>query len=202
MTMQAGGIFRAGVTRMAILPLAALLALPGCVAINVTDNGSTASADAEAHHDYLEANSYAVSADPMGDVDAALARAAERDTRMLLVMGGNWCHDSRALAGWLETERFAALIEDHYELVFVNIGLPQTGDGHNLDIAARFGVDNIEGTPNLLVVTPEGLLVNRDTATSWRNAASRSEDAIYDELVELAHRPALIEPVEGIEIAQ
>ncbi|MBH5320997.1 thioredoxin family protein [Erythrobacter sp. JGD-13] len=187
---------------MAITPLAALLALPGCVAINVSDNGPAASADAPEHHDYPEATPYDVTVDPMVEVDAALARAAERDTRLLLVMGGNWCHDSRALAGWLETERFANLIEEHYELVFVNIGLPQTGDGHNLHIAERFGVVDIEGTPNVLVVTPDGLLVNRGTAKSWRNAASRSEDAIYDELVELADRPAGIQPVEGIEIAQ
>ena len=36
------------------------------------------------------------------------------------------------------------------------------------------------------VVTADGTLVNADTATTWRNAASRSEDAIYEELVGLA----------------
>ncbi|MBY6015581.1 thioredoxin family protein [Qipengyuania gaetbuli] len=133
-----------------------------------------------------EARPYAVTKNPMGEVDAALARASERGTRVLLVMGGNWCHDSRALAGWLETPRFAELVESKYELVYVNVGLPQTGDGHNLDIAQRFGLEELPGTPNLLVVTADGTLVNADTATTWRNAASRSEDAIYEELVGLA----------------
>ncbi|MCA0910454.1 thioredoxin family protein [Qipengyuania gaetbuli] len=133
-----------------------------------------------------EARPYAVTKNPMGEVDAALARASERGTRLLLVMGGNWCHDSRALAGWLETPRFAELVERKYELVYVNVGLPQTGDGHNLDIAQRFGLEELPGTPNLLVVTADGTLVNADTATTWRNAASRSEDAIYEELVGLA----------------
>lgn len=140
----------------------------------------------EAAHDYPEAESYAVSEDAMGDVDAALARAAESEKRVLLVMGANWCHDSRALAGWLESERIGALVEERYELVFVNIGMPQRGDGHNLDVARRFGLPDLPGTPNLLVLTSEGELVNADTATTWRNAASRSEDAIYDELVSLA----------------
>ena len=133
-----------------------------------------------------DARSYAVSANAMADVEAALARAATTGKRVLLVMGANWCHDSTALAGWLETPRFAALLADRYELVFVNVGMPQTGDGHNLDIARRFGLAEFPGTPALLVLTAEGEAVNRDTAASWRNAASRSEDAIFAELTALA----------------
>lgn len=178
------------------LVIAAPLALAGCT----TPAGNPVGAQVPAHP---EATSYLVTENPMAQVDAALARAAAEDTRLLLVMGANWCHDSRALAGWLGTERFTALLDEHFELVFVNIGLPQTGDGHNLDIARRFGLEELPGSPNVLVVTPEGTLVNPDTATIWRDAASRSEDAIYTELAELAHRPArTIFPVEGIEIAE
>ncbi|MEQ5787626.1 thioredoxin family protein [Erythrobacter sp. NFXS35] len=137
-----------------------------------------------------EAKSYAVTPDAMGDVDAALARASANGKRVLLVMGANWCHDSRALAGWLETPRFAALVAERYELVFVNVGLPQSGDGHNLAIAERFGLEGFPGTPALLVLTAEGQLVNADTAQSWRNAATRSEDAIHAELAALAEAPA------------
>ena len=133
-----------------------------------------------------EARSFDVSRDAMADVDAALERAAKGGKRVLLVMGANWCHDSRALAGYLETPKFSELVEREYELVFVNIGMPQTGDGHNLDIAQRFGLDELPGTPNVLVVTPPGTLLNPETATTWRNAASRSEDEIYAELVRLA----------------
>lgn len=164
--------------------LAALL-LVGCA--TVSDN--VARNAAPAIHDYPEARSYAVSNDAMADVDAALVRAGQAGKRVLLVMGANWCHDSRALAGWLETERFATLVEAQYELVFVNIGMPQSGDGHNLAIAQRFGLENLPGTPNLLVLTAEGKLVNGDTATTWRNAASREEDAIYEELVMLTKAP-------------
>jgi len=142
--------------------------------------------DSESAHDYPEARSYAVSEDAMADVDRALARAAERGKRVLLVMGANWCHDSRALAGWLATDRFKALIDAQYELVFVNVGMPQSGDGHNLKVARRFGINTLPGTPNLLVLTPEGKPLNADTATSWRNSASRTQDAIYEELAALA----------------
>jgi thiol-disulfide isomerase/thioredoxin len=135
-----------------------------------------------------EARAYAVTPSAMGDVDVALARASASGKRVLLVMGANWCHDSRALAGWLETPRFAALVAERYDLVFVNVGMPQTGDGHNLDVARRFGLAEIPGTPALLVLTAGGEAVNADTAASWRNAASRSEDAIFAELTALAGR--------------
>jgi hypothetical protein len=133
-----------------------------------------------------EARSYAASPNAMADVDAALARGAASGKRVLLVLGANWCHDSRALAGWLETPRFAALTAERYETVFVNVGMPQTGDGHNLDVARRFGLAEVPGTPALLVLTAEGRAVNLDTAASWRNAGSRSEDAILAELAALA----------------
>lgn len=136
--------------------------------------------------DHPEARPYGVTADPMAQVDSALARAAARNTRVLLVLGANWCHDSRAFAGWLETPRFAALVEASYELVYVNVGMPQTGDGHNLDVARRFGLEAMPGTPAVLVIRPDGSPVNADSAASWRNAASRSEDAIFSELTALA----------------
>lgn len=133
-----------------------------------------------------EARVYDVKPDATADVDAALARASASGKRVLLVMGANWCHDSRALAGWLETPRFTALVAERYELMFVNVGMPQSGDGHNLDIAQRFGLKDFPGTPAVLVLTADGKLVNPGTATSWRNAASRSEDAIIAELTALA----------------
>ena len=133
------------------------------------------------HHP--EARAYDAQLDATAAVDSALARAGERDTKVLLVMGANWCHDSRALAGLLQTPRFAELIDEHFELVIVNVGMPQTDDGHNLHIARRFGLEALPGTPNLLVIDPQGTLVNAETATTWRNAASRDADAIYAELL-------------------
>ena len=133
-----------------------------------------------------EARSYHVSDNAPADVDAALARARQSGKRVLLVMGANWCSDSRALAGWLATDRFAELIERKYELVFVNIGMPKSGDGHNLGIARRFGLPELPGMPNVLVLTSEGVLVNPTTATTWRDAESRTGDAIYEELATLA----------------
>jgi len=129
-----------------------------------------------------EARSYDASADADTEVRAAFDRAAERGTLVLIAMGANWCHDSRALAGWLETPRFQALIAENFELVYVDVDRPQEERGRNMQIAWQRGVTEIEGTPVLLVARADGTLLNRDTAKSWRNAASRSGDAIYAEL--------------------
>lgn len=157
--------------------LAIAASLAGCATV-------PAQTQAEALHP--EARPYAEDLDAGAAVDAALARAAVRDTRVLLVMGANWCHDSRALAGWLETPRFRDLTMQYYEVVFVDAGTPQKGQGRNLEIARRFGIEDLPGTPNLFVIRPDGTLVNRDSVTGWRNAASREEDAIHAELLSLA----------------
>ena len=136
-----------------------------------------------------EVRSYPADAHASADVDAALARARQSGKRVLLVMGANWCGDSRALAGWLATERFAELIQRKYELVFVDIGMPSRSNRLNLEIARRFGVPDLPGSPNVLVLTNEGTLVNATTATTWRNAESRTGDAIYEELASLADQP-------------
>jgi hypothetical protein len=164
------------VIRAAVATVLAL-ALTGCVATSA------------AGPRHPEARAYSVTPDAKADVDAALARASASGKRVALVMGANWCHDSRALAGWLETPRFAALTAQHYEVVYVDVGVPQTGEGRNLEIARRFGLAELTGTPALLVLTPDGRVVNLDTAASWRNAASRSEDAIFAELAALVTTP-------------
>lgn len=132
--------------------------------------------------EHPEATPYDPALDATAAVDAALLRAAERGTLVMVVMGANWCHDSRAFAGWLETKRFKALTDARYEVVYINVGRPQTGDGFNLDIAERFGLEGVTNTPTILILDSEGRLLNAETAKDWRNAASRSEDEIYDEL--------------------
>jgi hypothetical protein len=58
--------------------------------------------------------------------------------------------------------------------------MPRLGEGRNLDLARRFGIKKIKATPMVLVLSPDGKLLNsKRDAASWRNAASRSEDDIY-----------------------
>ena len=138
---------------------------------------SAAAVDAPAHP---EARPYDETADASEAVAAAMTRAALADKRVIVVMGANWCHDSRALAGWFATPRFAAMLDAKYEVVFVDAGQPASGDLHNAAIARRFGLKTLKGTPTVFVTAPDGTRLNsRKDAASWRNAASRDEDAIF-----------------------
>ena len=132
-----------------------------------------------------EATPYDASRDARADLDRAIANARAQGRHVLAVFGANWCHDSRGLAGLLQTPRFRALTEARYEVVFIDSGTPQIGKGRNLHLASGLGVTGIEGTPTVIVLAPDGAVLNADTAKSWRNAASRSEDAVYLELERL-----------------
>lgn len=163
-------------SRFAAGLLLAALALPAL--------GSCTTIGVDAAHP--EAKAYDRSREASADVDAALAKSQISGKKMMLVMGANWCHDSRAFAGWMKTPRFAAMLEQNFETVYIDVGVPQNGKGRNLAIAGRFGLGDIVGTPTVMIVAPDGTLLNSDTAGSWRNAASRSEDAIFDELAAYA----------------
>jgi thiol-disulfide isomerase/thioredoxin len=128
-----------------------------------------------------EASPFKASADAKADVDAALARAKQSGKRTLIIMGANWCHDSRALAGWFASPRFSNMLNSRYEVVYVDVGFKD----RNLDIARRFKAKKIKGTPTVLIISAQGKLMNKADAGSWRNAASISGDDTYRYFAEL-----------------
>ena len=122
-------------------------------------------------------------ADPMPAIDAALAKAKLSGKPVLLVMGTGGCHDSAWLANLLATDRFAP-VRARYEIVYADIGMPHIrGLGRNPEVAKRFRF-KIKGTPTVAILDADGAVLNRKAAPKWRNAASRSDDDIYNELMD------------------
>jgi len=112
---------------------------------------------------------YQSSDNPLADVQQALDRAAENDRLALVVVGANWCHDSRALAARLYRSPLAEVIQEDYELVFVDVGFYENGR----DVVQQFGVANYYATPTVLIVDPSsGALLNDEDRHVWTNAYS------------------------------
>ncbi|MEO5492723.1 MAG: thioredoxin family protein [Sphingomonas sp.] len=109
------------------------------------------------------------------DVAAAMARASANGHRIILVFGANWCHDSRTLAGWFATPRFREMLAGKYEIVWIDVGQKDK----NLDLARRFGLNGIMGTPTVLIVDAGSKPSNLADAPGWRNASTRTGDAIF-----------------------
>jgi len=85
------------------------------------------------------------SADPLADVQQALGRAEDGDRLALVVLGANWCHDSRALASRLHSSPLAEVIQQDYELVFVDVGFLDKGRA----VTQQFGVPHLYSNSTL-----------------------------------------------------
>jgi thiol-disulfide isomerase/thioredoxin len=112
---------------------------------------------------------YQPSVDPLADVQQALSRADDSDRLALVVLGANWCHDSRALASRLYRSPLAELIQENYELVFVDVGFYDKGR----EVLPQFGVANFYATPTVLIIDPSsGTLLNDEDRHIWSGAYS------------------------------
>ena len=110
---------------------------------------------------------YQPSVDPLADVQEALSRADDGDRLALVVLGANWCHDSRALASRLHQPPLAEVIQERYELVFVDVGYYDKGRA----VVQQFGVAHFYATPTVLIIDPSsGALVNDEDRHIWSNA--------------------------------
>lgn len=110
---------------------------------------------------------YHPSANPLADVQRALDRAENGDRLLLVVLGANWCHDSRALASRLNRPPLAERIQQHYELEFVDAGFLDEGRA----VMQRFGVAHYYATPTVLIIDPSsGQLINDEDRHQWSNA--------------------------------
>ena len=124
---------------------------------------------------------YPAAADACADLDAARADAARTGRSAVIVFGGDWCHDSTGLAKVLTSPAFRDEFGARFSVTFIDVGVPQTGNGRNLDLIARYGVKRMRGTPAMFVIGPDGAARNsRRDAQGWRNADSRGEAAILD----------------------
>jgi len=117
---------------------------------------------------------YLPAEDPVADLEAKLAAARNSGKRLLVIAGGNWCHDSRALAARLFTPPLESVIDSHYETFFVDVGYLDKGE----DVLGMLGIPVYYATPTVLIVDPvSGAVVNAENRHQWGDAASIGMDA-------------------------
>lgn len=105
------------------------------------------------------------------EVHATLAAAREQargaDKLLMVVLGADWCHDSRAFADYLQDPDFRTLIDARYVVERVNVGFYE----NVRPVVDAWDLPVIYGTPTVIVEEPNsGVILNRDTLPYWRNA--------------------------------
>jgi thiol:disulfide interchange protein len=114
-------------------------------------------------------------------VDAAFVRARTEHKLVLINLGANWCADCRILAGVMALHDLKPFVESHYVVVDVDVGRIN----RNLQIPARFGLTGRpEAVPCILVVDPNGQLLDRDHTEALENMRALTPQAVADWLAQ------------------
>jgi hypothetical protein len=114
-----------------------------------------------------------VPGDSLASISSAMVTAGNNNKLVLVIMGANWCHDSRALASRIENLPLSNIIGEHYETVFVDVGYLDKGK----DVITSLGVPIYYATPSVLIVDPVSRkLINADNRHQWGNAANINMD--------------------------
>ena len=157
-----------------------LLAVALSIGIFTTGNlhaSESAKADEAPHLATKQGELYLPSEDAMADVSRAIETAQDNRKLVLVVMGANWCHDSRALASRLYDPPLDTIISENYETVFVDVGYLEKGK----DVIASLGTPVYYATPSVLIVNPvNSEVINAHNRHQWADAASISMQASID----------------------
>ncbi|WP_428376791.1 thioredoxin family protein [Lichenicoccus sp.] len=110
-------------------------------------------------------------------VAAAVRQARQSGRRLLIDFGANWCPDCRMLAGVMRLAPVQPWVAQNFVPVSVNVDHFNV----NMDIARRYGVV-VKAIPTVLIVTPDGKLLNADGTLTLGNARTMSSQAVVDQL--------------------
>jgi thiol-disulfide isomerase/thioredoxin len=120
---------------------------------------------------------YDEQADAHKDVALGISRAAATHKYVLIEFGGNWCPDCRVTAGVLAMDGVEAWVNKTFTVIPVDVGRMNK----NLDIAQAYGV-KIVAVPTIIVLDPEGHMVNSGNPAALKDARGMTPQAIVDTL--------------------
>ncbi|NMH61171.1 thioredoxin family protein [Alteromonas ponticola] len=118
---------------------------------------------------------YESHSDPLKQFQSTLQQARESNTLVLLIIGANWCHDSRALAKQMQSNSVNKVLTRHYSPMVVNAGwLTDLSP-----LLAPLGHPAYFGTPSVFIIDPEHqIILNRGSVQRWQSAHSESSSSL------------------------
>lgn len=111
-------------------------------------------------------------------VNEAVNRAADERKPLLLILGADWCHDSRALAGYFDTPEVKKAAQS-FEVLSVDVGYLEDKS----DWLQQFAYPAYFATPTVLAIDPVSKTVlNRESLVKWQSAHNESALILADYL--------------------
>jgi hypothetical protein len=121
------------------------------------------------HAETLDKFIFTANEDPLGQVETALEAAKTENKLAMVVMGAQWCHDSRALAENFSKPSMQSILDERYVIQFIDVGYLQD----RRKLVEKLGYPNYFATPTVLIVDPNtNTLLNYDDVKIWQNADS------------------------------
>ncbi|MEP6389472.1 MAG: thioredoxin family protein [Halioglobus sp.] len=138
--------------------------------------------------------------------EEAKAAAVKQQQLLMVVLGANWCHDSRDFSDKLEQNEIASQLSPRYHVFKVNVGFFDTLQ----PLLGLFDIPVLYGTPTVIVVEPAtGQVLNDATLSYWRSSETRSAEetlayfsdfpAEPENISEPALSPALVDALSQID---
>ncbi|MBF7073286.1 thioredoxin family protein [Glaciecola sp. MH2013] len=124
----------------------------------------------------LEQYIFTPSDEPLAQAKLTLQKASAENKYALIVLGAQWCHDSRGLAASFSDAKMQSILQTQYQTQFIDVGFLED----RRIITEYLGYPTYFATPTVLIVDPNTkTLVNIDTLNIWQNAASVELDTFY-----------------------
>ena len=121
------------------------------------------------HGEVLPQYTFIAHDNDMERVASAQSTAQANGKLLLVVMGAQWCHDSRGLAAKFSTNQMQTILSDRFETVFIDVGY--FDDLHYLP--QKYAYPAYFGTPTVMVINPEtSQLLNEVNLSKWQSADS------------------------------
>jgi len=167
---------------LSMLSLSAFLALFFVAAL------LTANAQDESEQFTFERYIFKPKSSPLKAAQQTVLGAKQQNKLAMIVLGAQWCHDSRDLSANFSKPEMQDILNKNYEVSFIDVGFLQD----RRDVTEAFAYPNYFATPTVLIIDPNTQQVlNAQDLSTWFNASSVSyEDYLsYFETSALSEAP-------------